>query len=456
MTKEKILIIDDEASICSSLKGILEDEGFLVKTAESGEQGLELLKSQNVDLVLLDIWLPRMSGIDILKKIKAMEESPQVVMISGHGTIETAVIGTKLGAHDFLEKPLSLEKVVLTVRNALRQKKLEEENILLRERQRSRYYLIGESPSIQKLRREIDLAAQSGGPVLIYGENGTGKDLVARLIHQLSPRKEKRFVEVNCSAVPEEIMEMELFGYLKGAFPQAAGDKKGKLRLADEGTLFLDEVGDLSLKIQVRVSRAIEERLLEPLGGMEPLPFDSRIIAGTTRSLRELIAKGSFREDLFFKLNVLPLTLPPLRERPDDIPHLIDHFLRHFATEYGKKPKTMSPEAVGAFRRYVWPGNVSELMNVIERFVIMVPEDVISSAHLTLLVETRELEYLSGFFEGREGRTLEKAKEQFERRYIHGVLMRNGWDIPQSASDLKLEEGVLREKIRALNITFVS
>ncbi len=437
MTKEKILIIDDEASICSALKGILEDEGFLAKTAESGEQGLELLKSQNVDLVLLDIWLPKMSGIDVLKKIKAMEESPPVVMISGHGTIETAVTATKLGAHDFLEKPLSLEKVVLTVRNALRQKKLEEENILLRERQRSRYYLIGESPSIQRLRREIDVAAQSGGPVLIYGENGTGKELVARLIHQLSPRKEKRFVEVNCSAVPEEMMEMELFGYLKG-------------------TLFLDEVGDLSLKTQVRITRAIEERRFEPLGASESLPFDSRLIAGTTRSLREQVARGNFREDMFFKLNVIPLTLPPLRERADDIPHLIDHFLRHFAAEYGKKPKTMSPEAVGAFRRYVWPGNVSELMNVIERFVIMVPEDVIASSHLTLLVETRELEYVSGFFEGREGRTLEKAKEQFERRYIHGVLMRNGWDIPQSAGDLKVEEAQLREKIKALNITFVS
>jgi two-component system nitrogen regulation response regulator NtrX len=311
MTKEKILIIDDEASICSALKGILEDEGFLAKTAESGEQGLELLKSQNVDLVLLDIWLPKMSGIDVLKKIKAMEESPQVVMISGHGTIETAVTATKLGAHDFLEKPLSLEKVVLTVRNALRQKKLEEENILLRERQRGRYDLIGESPSIQRLKGEIDLAAQSGGPVLIYGENGTGKELVARLIHQLSPRKEKRFVEVNCSAVPEEMMETELFGYLKGAFPQASRDKKGKFRLADEGTLFLDEVGDLSLKTQVRVSRAIEVRRFEPLGAAESLPFDSRLIAGTTRSLREQVAKGSFREDLFFKLNVIPLTLPP-------------------------------------------------------------------------------------------------------------------------------------------------
>jgi len=456
MIKDRILIIDDEASICSSLRGILEDEGFLVTTAESGEQGIELLKSQNFDLVLLDIWLPKMSGVEVLRKIKAMEESPQVVMISGHGTIETAVTATKLGAHDFLEKPLSLEKVVLTVRNALRQKKLEEENVLLRERQRSRYYLIGESRSIKALRKEIDLAAGSSGPVLIYGENGTGKELVARLIHQLSPRKDKRFIEVNCSAIPEEMMETELFGYTEGAFPQATRDKKGKIWLAGEGTLFLDEIGDLSLKTQARFLRAIEERRFEPLGAARPLPFDCRVIAGTTRSLRELVAKGRFREDLFFRLNVIPLTLPPLRERPDDIPHLIDHFLRHFATEYGKKPKVMAPEAVAAFLRYVWPGNVSELMNVIERFVIMVPEDVITSSHLSLLVETRELEYVSGFFEGRESRTLEKARERFERRFIHGVLMRNGWDISQSASELNLEESQLREKIKALNITFVS
>ncbi len=456
MTKENILIVDDEASICSSLKGILEDEGFLVKTAASGELGLELLKSQNVDLVLLDIWLPKMSGIEVLKKIKALEESPPVVMISGHGTIETAVTATKLGAHDFLEKPLSLEKVILTVRNALRQKRLEEENLLLRERQRGRYYLIGESPSIQKLRKEIETAAASAGTVLIYGENGTGKELVARLIHQKSQRREKRFVEVSCSAVPDELMEMELFGYLKGAIPQAARDKKGKLLLAYDGTLFLDEVGDLSLKTQASLLRAISERSFEPIGAVAPLSFEGRVMAATSKGLRDLIAKGRFREDLFFKLNVITLTLPPLRERTEDIPLLINHFLKHFAGEYGKKPKTMSPEALRAFLRYVWPGNVSELMNVIERFVIMVSEDIIDSSHLTLLVETRELEYFSEFFEGRDDRTLDKAKEHFERRYIHEVLMRNGWDIPQSASDLKLDEKELRERIKTLNITFVS
>jgi two-component system nitrogen regulation response regulator NtrX len=453
MSKEKILIVDDEASIRSSLKGILEDEGFVVTAVASGEEGLETLKGQNVDLVLLDIWLPKMSGLDALKKIKAAEESPQVVMISGHGTIETAVMATKLGAHDFLEKPLSLEKVILTVGNALRQKRLEEENIQLRERLKTRYYLVGNSRPIEKLRREIDTAARSNGRVLIYGENGTGKELVARLVHQQGPRREKRFVEVSCSAVPDEMMESELFGHVQGSLPRAHKDKKGKLLLADQGTLFLDEVGDLSLRIQGRLVRAVEERRFEPLGTGEGLVFDARIIAATSRNLRDLIAAGLFREDLFFRLNIIPLAIPALRERIEDIPLLIDHFLKHFSEEYGKRPKSIRPEAVDAFLKYVWPGNVSELINVIERFVIMVQEDEITSSHLSLLVETRELEYISGFF---EGSSLEKAKEQFERRYIHGALLRYNWDVSKVAAALKIEEARLREKMRELNITFVA
>jgi two-component system nitrogen regulation response regulator NtrX len=453
MTKEQILIIDDEASIRSSLKGILEDEGFLAKTAETGEEGLELLKSQNVELVLLDIWLPGLSGIDVLKKIKAMEDNPQVVMISGHGTIETAVTATKLGAHDFLEKPLSLEKVVLTVRNALRQKRLEEENLRLRKRQRSGYYLVGQSRSMQNLREGIDRAASSSGRVLIFGENGTGKELVARVIHQQSPRREKRFMEVSCSAVPDDLMERDLFGYVKDAFPGAHADKKGKLLLADGGTLFLDEVGDMSLKIQAGLTRTLEEQAFAPLGTAELVSFDTRVIAATSKPLRELVGRGAFREDLYFKLNVIPLILPPLRERTEDIPLLIDHFLNYFSSEYGKKPKTMSREALGAFLKYVWPGNVSELMNVIERFVIMVEEEEINASHLSLLVETRELGPVSDYF---EGYSLARAREQFERRYIHRALIRNNWEIPRAAADLKIDEAELRERIEALNITFVT
>lgn len=451
MNREKILVIDDEASIRSSLTGILEDEGFQVTSVETGEEGLEAIRHQNVDLILLDIWLPRMSGIDVLKRIKAMEESPQVVMISGHGTIETAVRATKLGAHDFLEKPLSLEKVVLTVRNALKQKKLEEENIQLREKLRTKFYLIGNSPAIQRLRTEIELAASSTGRVLISGENGTGKELVARLIHQQGPRRGKRFVEVNCSAVPEELMETELFGFVEGALPHVYKDKKGKLMLADGGTLFLDEVGDLSLKIQARLVHAIEEEQFEPLGSPEKINFNTRIIAATSKSLRDLVAKRLFREDLFFKLNVIPISLPPLRERVEDVPLLIDHFLRHFSAEYGKKPKRMSPAAMNAFLKYVWPGNVSELMNVIERFVIMVQEEEITPDHLSLFVETRELDSGADFF---EGNSLAKAIEQFERRFIHRALLRNNWEIPRAAADLKIDEPSLRQKMKTLNITF--
>lgn len=452
MNQENILVIDDEASIRSSLQGILEDEGYKVRTAESGEDGLALLKSQNFDIILLDIWLLEMSGIDVLKQIKSSEENPQVIMISGHGTIETAVKATKLGAFDFLEKPLSLEKVVLTVQNAIRQKKLEEENLQLREKIRAKYPLIGESPLIRKLREEIQRAAPTDGRVLIYGENGTGKEHIASLLHQQSRRKDKRFIEINCAAIPDNLIENELFGYLKENFLNATKDKKGKLLLANGGTLFLDEIGEMSPKTQAKLVRVIEEGKYEPLGSHEAVQTDARIVAASSRSLKELIAMGKFREDLFFKLNVIPLNIPPLRERIDDIPLLIEYFLQYFSAEYGKKPKTMNKEAEKAFLSYSWPGNVSELMNVIERFVIMVPEDEISAAHLNLLVETRESEHIAGLM---ENQSLEQVRNQFERQYIHKTLLRNRWNLDRTAAALQVDEKELRKMIRLLNITFV-
>jgi len=452
MNNDKILIIDDEMSICSSLKGILEDEGFLVHTVESGEDGLGLLERQSFDLILLDIWLPEMNGIEVLKKLKAMEENPQVVMISGHGTIESAVSATKLGAFDFLEKPLSLEKVILTVKNALKQRKLEEENILLREKQKTKFYLVGKSRAIQKLRDEIDKAAPSNGRVLIYGENGTGKEFVARLLHQQSQRRDKKFLEINCSAVPDDLMESELFGYRRENLPHTAKDKKGKLLLADQGTLFLDEIGEMNLKTQAKLVRVIEEQRFEPLGATDSVSVNTRIIAATGKNLKELVARAKFREDLFFKLNVIPLRIPPLRERAEDIPLLISNFLTQFSEEYGKKPKTMNEDAMGAFLRYIWPGNVSELMNVIERFVIMVPDDEINASHLSLLVETRELEHISGLMEIPH---LQEATAQFERKYIHRVLMRNKWDVPKTAADLGVSDFDLQGKIKSLRITLV-
>ncbi|MBE0460716.1 MAG: sigma-54-dependent Fis family transcriptional regulator [Candidatus Aminicenantes bacterium] len=452
MIKDKILVIDDESGIRSSLKGILEDEGYSVITTESGEQGLSLLREENFDIILLDIWLPEMDGIAVLEKIKSAEENLPVIMITGHGSIESAVKATKLGAYDFLEKPLSLEKVVLTVKNALRQKKLEEENIQLREKTKIKYQLIGVSPSIKKLREKINTTAPTNAPVLIYGENGTGKELIARLIHQYSPRNNKRFIQINFGAIPDDLIESELFGYVKGAFPNAEKDKKGKLLLADGGTLFLDEIGDMNLNNQAKLLRIIEEKKYEPLGSEKPISIDVRIIAATNKNLRGLIAKNKFREDLFFKLNVIPMIIHPLRERKEDIPFLINYFLKNFSIEFGKKQKAMSKEAMEAFISYSWPGNISELINVIERFVIMVPDDEIKESHLSLLVEPREMQYVSGI---NQNQPLDEAKIYFEIEYIHNTLIRNNWNLSKSATELNIEKEALRKKIMDLGIKFL-
>ena len=453
MIKDKILIIDDEKGIRSSLKGILEDEGYSIKTANTGEDCLKLIEWQNFDLILLDIWLPEMDGIEVLKKIKTMDENPQVVMISGHGTVETAVKATKLGAYDFLEKPLSLEKVVLTVKNALRQKRLEEENIQLRQKIKVKLHLIGKSPSINKLRDEVKKTAPTNGRVLIYGESGTGKLLIARLIHQESPRKNKRFVQINFAAIPEDLIEGELFGHVKGALANANKDKKGKLQLADGGTLFFDEISDMSLKTQAKMVRIIKEKKFEPIGSNESITADTRLIAATSKNIRKLITKGKFREDLFFKLNVIPMVIPPLRERKEDIPLLIEYLLKYFSIEYGKKKKYMSKKAMTAFLNYSWPSNVSELINVIERFVIMVQDEEIKASHLSLLVEPRESQHAPGF---NKSRPLRQATKQFEKEYIHKALIRHNWDISETASDLKVNKDRLNEKIKKLGITFLA
>lgn len=452
MIQEKILIIDDEAGIRSSLRGILEDEGYAVKTTDTGEDALNLIKKQNFDLILLDVWLPEMNGIEVLKKIKTIEENPQVVMISGHGTVETAVRATKLGAYDFLEKPLTLEKVVLTTKNALKQKKLEEENIQLREKIKAKYHLGGKSASIQKLRDQIKKAAPTNGRVLIYGENGTGKELIARLIHQESPRQNKRFVHINFAAIPDELIERELLGYIQGHFPHADKDKKGKLLQADGGTLFLDEIGNMSLQTQAKLVKIIEEQKFEALGSNESRTIDARFIASTNQNLRKLIGEGKLRQDLYFKLNVIPLIIPPLRERKEDIPLLIDYFLKYFSIEYSKKKKTMSKKAMEPFLNYAWPGNVSELINVIERFVIMVQDDEIKTSHLSLLVEPRESQFIPGF---NENQSLKEAGELFEKEYIHKTLIRHNWDLSKTSVDLKIKQTELEEKIKNLSITFL-
>ncbi|MBM3297112.1 MAG: sigma-54-dependent Fis family transcriptional regulator [Candidatus Aminicenantes bacterium] len=453
MSRAKILIIDDETSIRSTLKGVLEDEGFVATPVESGEEGLALLGRQSFDLILLDIWLPGLGGLDVLRRVMAMDDRPRVIMISGHGTVETAVQATKLGAYDFLEKPLTLEKVILTVKNALTRSRLEEENIRLQEKLARRYELVGDSPPIRKLREDMERAAPSDGRVLIFGENGTGKELVARLLHGRSRREDKRFVEFNCAAVPPDMMEADLFGAFRGEPPQAALEKKGKLPAADGGTIYFDEVGDLTPGVQANLVRVIEERAYLPPGASEPVPLDVRIIASSSKNLKELTTRGKFREDLFFKLNVIPLTIPPLRERPEDIPALIDHFLARFAAEYGRKPKTMRPEALQAFRNYSWPGNVSELMNVLERFIIMVEDPEIRAEHLSLLVEAREAESAP---ELGPWPSLLQAREQFDRRYIHQALLASRWNLDQAASRLKVPVADLRRRIEELKISLIN
>jgi two-component system nitrogen regulation response regulator NtrX len=452
MIKEKILVIDDEAGIRSSLKGILEDENYLVKTAETGEKGLNLLKSDNFGLVFLDILLPEMNGIEVLENIKNTEDTTQVIIITAHGSIDTAVRATKLGAFDFLEKPLTLEKVVLTAKNALKQKELEEENIRFRERIRAKYQLIGESAPIQRLREKIGTAAPTDGRILIYGENGTGKELVAQLIHQESPRKNNRFIQINSAAIPDDLIEIELFGYARGALPNAVKDKKGKLLLADGGTLFLDEIGDMSLKTQAKLVRVIEEQKYEPMGSSESISINTRLLAATDKNLKQLIAKNKFREDLYFKLNVIPLYIPPLRERKKDIPLLINYFLNYFAEETGKPQKSMSKEAMEAFTNYSWPGNVSELINVIERFVIMIKEDEIKANHLSLLVEPIESQIAPSIA---AAKSLERATAKFEKEYVHQALIKNKWNLTQTAQELGIDRKKLNKKIIDFGITFL-
>jgi len=451
MSQEHVLIIDDESAIRSSLRGILEDEGYSVKTAASGEEGLEILTKGSFSLVLLDIWLPEMNGLDVLAEIRRHEDPPAVVVISGHGTVETAVRAVKLGAYDFLEKPLSLEKVILTVKNAVHRVRLEEENVRLRERFQGSNRLVGKSAALQALRRQIRVAAPTDGRVLLGGENGTGKELAARLVHQTSARRDRRFVEVNCAALPATHIDAEIFGCLKGHGPDPAKEKKGKLRQAEGGTLFLEGVGSLPLPTQAALVRTLSTGSFEPLGGAEALPLNARIIAATRSNLPELVRQGRFNEDLFFKLNIIPLNLPPLRERVEDIPVLIAYYLRIYCLEYGRTPKRMHPDALQAFVNYAWPGNVSELMNVLERFVILVEDDEIGPSHLNLLVETREQGPMPA---GRP--SLAEAVQRAEREAVHTALRRNNWDEIRAAAELAVTPEELRRKIKDLRITLLS
>src|SRR5438093_4725275 len=365
----RILIVDDEPGIRQSLKGVFEDEGFTTEAVATGEECLQKFAQGAYDLVLLDIWLPGADGLETLRRLRQKSPDTHVIMISGHSTIATAVTATKLGAYDFIEKPLSLEHILLIARNALSNRRLEQANDLLRHQLEERFNIVGESIPIKAVRKQIAIVAPTNSRVLIYGESGTGKELVSRNIHFMSSRANSPFVEVNCAAIPEELIESELFGHTKGSFTGASDAKKGKFELADGATLFLDEVSDMSPNVQAKVLRVLEEQRFEPVGSNTPINVDVRVIAATNKRLDEEIDKGTFRSDLFFRLNVIPFEVPPLRERLEDVPLLIDHFNRRFAKAYGKKPKVFDPDAIEVMQRYSWPGNVRELRNTIERVV---------------------------------------------------------------------------------------
>src|SRR5712675_1749828 len=383
--KPTILIVDDEPGVRTSLSGVLRDEGYSVDAVPSGEDCLERVTRAAFDLIVLDVWLPGMDGLATLARLRERQVDAQIVLISGHGNIESAVRAIKMGAFDFVEKPLSLEKTVLVIRNALHQRRLEAENRALRARVDRHQSMIGESYAMRQLREQVAMAAPTNGRVLIYGENGTGKELVARTIHSLSRRRLSAFVEVNCAAIPEELIESELFGHVRGAFTGAVADRRGKFEVADGGTIFLDEIGDMSLKTQAKVLRVLQEQTMDAVGGTTRIKVDARVLAATNKDLHAEIKAGQFREDLYFRLNVIPIFVPPLRERHEDIPLLADHFMAGFAREYGRRVKTFVPGAVALLQQYGWPGNVRELRNVIERLMIMVVGDSISAGDLTFL-----------------------------------------------------------------------
>lgn len=444
MTEFVVLIVDDEEGIRESLSGIFEDEGYNILTSSSGEEALVILKEQNPDLILLDVWLPGIDGVQTLKDMKDLKPDLPVIMISGHGNIELAVKATKMGAYDFLEKPLSLERVLLAAKRALERQTLEIENKALKQDLIKKWRLIGNSQKMNQLIEQIDMAAQSNSRVLILGESGSGKELVAHILHVKSNRVDKSFVEMNCAAIPQELIESELFGHEKGSFTGAFERKKGKFELADQGTLFLDEVGDMSLSTQSKVLRVIETQEFQRVGGNRNIKVDVRIITATNKDLWEEVRKGNFREDLFYRLNVIPILVPPLRHRKDDIPELIDYFLKYIAAEYGQKPKKITSEALKLLEAYDWPGNIRELRNVIERVVIMTPSDIVTPKNI-VIGEPARSDYFT--FE-----TLREARDSFEKDFITKKLEENNWNISRTAELLNIERSNLHRKIKAYNI----
>jgi len=447
-TGPKILIVDDEVNIRQSLRGVLSDDNYDCTTVDSGEACLEALGKDSFEAVLLDIWLPGIDGLATLGRIQeiAVDTRPAVIMISGHGNIETAVKATKLGAFDFVEKPLTIEKVSVVLKNAVQQRRTERELQRLRE-STDWPEIIGDSVAVKALRQQLKLMAGTNGRVLIYGESGVGKELVAHAIHRSSQRAAGPFVEVNCAAIPEDQIESELFGHRRVGPDGTADHKIGKLQKAHGGTFFLDEVGDMSLKTQAKLLRALDEHRFEPVGAPHSIQVDARVIAATNKNLEREIERGNFREDLFYRLNVIPFTVPPLRDRSEDIPGLANHFLKEFAVAYGRKPKELSEDAVEALRQYGWPGNVRELRNLMERLIILHPQRRVEVRHLALEGGRRQSAPRSDGFT-----SLHEVKEAAERDYILKKLDETGGNVSRASELLGLERSNLYRKMKALGI----
>jgi len=441
-----VLIVDDEEGIRRSLAAILGDEGFATRSARDGDAALAELREHGApNVVLLDVAMPGRDGVEVLEELRATWPDLPVVMMSGHGTVETAVRATRLGAFDFIEKPLSIDKVLLTLQRALERAQLEGENRRLRAQAIRAHEILGTSEPVRKLKEQIRLAAPTNGWVLITGENGTGKELVARQIHLQSKRAEKPFVEVNCAAIPEELIESELFGHEKGAFTGAIAQKRGKFELAHEGTIFLDEIADMSLKTQAKILRILQEHKFERVGGTETIEVDVRVIAATNKSLEKEIAGGRFREDLYYRLAVIPFHVAPLRERREDIPILARAFVQEFCAESGVKPKEIGARALALLQAYAWPGNVRELRNLIERLVLMTPAPRIAAEDLPdALRATAPREGLSG--------GLDEARRSFERDYLVAKLREHGWNISRTAEAIGIARESLSRKIRSFKI----
>ncbi len=470
---KQILVVDDEAIILETVRAILEDEGFEVETVEDGESALRFIDDATrlPDLILLDIWLPGMDGLEVLEKIKEQWPHIPVVIMSGHGNVETAVRATRLGAYDFIEKPLSLEPLIVTINNALKFQALENENIILKATRAKGVArpLTGESRAMRELKHQIEIVAPTEAWILITGENGTGKELVAQTVHYASARKDKPLIDVNCAAIPEELIESELFGHEKGAFTGASSMKRGKFDLANGGTLFLDEIGDMSLKTQAKILRILQEQRFSRVGGSKTIKVDVRIIAATNKDLEEAIKKGEFREDLYFRLNVIPIEVPPLRDRLEDIPLLVDEFIEEFRRENIKAPvRSVSKEVIEALQQYDWPGNVRELRNIIERMFILSGKPEITIDDLPSTFRPGASATALGTTNGQQaGMTSEVAAEDdpcyrcndfrearklFEKKYLTLKLAENQGNIKKTAEAIGIERRHLHRKIKSLEI----